>query len=129
MIQINSKYSLSVDIVKPKPVASASAFLYLNNMLVGSVKNTDYLISSKITYNFTALTTNYEICINGSFVASSITKNFKDDFSPLIDNVSLIQIPNSNISSQSNTSINISSTSITTNITNINQANLINNTT
>lgn len=96
------------------PVASVTAFLYLNNTLVGNVTNTDYLISSKIIYNFIALTSNYEICINGSYVNSSITKNYADDFSPLIDNVSLIQIGNSTNSS----TINITNSTNSTNSAN-----------
>lgn len=72
------------------PVTSATAFLYLNNVQVSNVTSTDYLNSSKMVYNFTSLKNINEICINGSVVDRLNTSLFLDDFTPLIDNVSLI---------------------------------------
>ncbi len=51
---INSNYSLSLDFVMPKPVSSATANVYLNNVLISTGKSTNYLVSNKLVYNFTA---------------------------------------------------------------------------
>lgn len=107
-LKIGSNYSFYFDVVKPKRVASATANAYLNSVFLVSNTSTDYLVSTKVFKNFTATQTANVICINGSFVHSNISKKDSDDYSPFIDNVTVIEIIKTVTNTSTNTSTNIS---------------------
>ena len=61
-------YTFGMDFAKPLPVKTATANVYLNNILMRSLTNSDYTKSAHIGFNFNATVTTYEICIDGSTV-------------------------------------------------------------
>lgn len=87
---VGKNYSFSFDMFKPMRVLSATIYAYMNNIQILTATSLDYIVSSNLVYNFTANIIINTFCVNGSIKHSSISIWYWDDYSPYVDNFTLI---------------------------------------